>query len=202
MDSLYIDSWKIDLILVSTICFISFPYSWLRNIIPNFSKIKHQDVLDAQKEWAKGIINIGRLYTSGGYYKTFTNSFVDELYYSYPNMLFKPTKASEVPIRRTREETISYLIGGAIAEDKGFALAPFSSVNFENNGIIINKDIAIAMGHYIFTNSKTKTKLKVEYTFVYKKCPYKNSLKIILHHSSIPFKPENKSSQSIYKLLF
>ena len=42
----------------------------------------------------------------------------------------------------------------------------------------------MAMGNYFFTD-QNGDKTKVEYSFVYKKVG--NSLKIILHHSSLPF---------------
>ena len=54
---------------------------------------------------------------------------------------------------------------------------------FDNSDIIIHGDIALAMGNYSFKNNESS--IKVEYSFVYKK--YGDSIKIILHHSSIPY---------------
>ena len=42
------------------------------------------------------------------------------------------------------------------------------------------------MGNYFFTDFKGE-KTKVEYSFVYKRVD--DSLKIILHHSSLPYNP-------------
>ena len=69
-------------------------------------------------------------------------------------------------------------------EDNGFALSNWTEILFDNSNIIINEDIAIAMGNYTFKNEASK--IKVEYSFVYKN--YGDEIKIILHHSSLPYK--------------
>ena len=69
-------------------------------------------------------------------------------------------------------------------EDKGFAINPLTKVRFENSGIIIDGDRAIAMGNYYFTDL-SGSEAKVEYTFGYKLIDGK--LKIDLHHSSFPY---------------
>ena len=68
--------------------------------------------------------------------------------------------------------------------DSGFALNPWVSVEFENDSINVVGDVGIAMGNYFFTD-QNGDQTKVEYSFVYKKVG--DSLKIILHHSSLPF---------------
>ena len=73
------------------------------------------------------------------------------------------------------------------AEDKGFALNPWVMVDFKNESINIYENIATAMGNYFFTDPSGK-KTKVEFSFVYKKNK-EGEIKIVLHHSSIPFKP-------------
>jgi len=82
---------------------------------------------------------------------------------------------------------LSYFIGSdnKFSEDKGFALNPWVKVDFENDSINIIDDIAIAMGNYFFTD-RNGGKTKVEYSFVYKKNE-EEDLKIILHHSSLPY---------------
>ena len=58
-------------------------------------------------------------------------------------------------------------------------------VDFENNSINIINNIAISMGNYFFTDNDGG-KTKVEYSFVYKRND-NGDLKIILHHSSLPY---------------
>lgn len=102
-------------------------------------------------------------------------------------MLFKPTKAAADQFRGTKDEALSYFVTGNIAEDKGFALAPYSKVRFENEGMVIDCDSAMAMGNYYFTTTDGKD-IKVEYSFGYVK-DEDGELKINLHHSSLPYQP-------------
>jgi hypothetical protein len=68
-------------------------------------------------------------------------------------------------------------------EDNGFALSKWSKIVFENSDIIIKENQGLAMGNYTFENNESK--IKVEYSFGYIKI--KESIKISLHHSSIPY---------------
>ena len=70
-------------------------------------------------------------------------------------------------------------------EDNGFALAPYTKVRWENEGIITDDDSAIAMGNYFFTKTDG-SEVKVEYTFGYVR-DEEGNVKINLHHSSLPF---------------
>ena len=57
-------------------------------------------------------------------------------------------------------------------------------MRFENAGIILEEERAIAMGNYFFTDLDGND-AKVEYTFGYRLI--EGELKIDLHHSSFPF---------------
>ena len=74
--------------------------------------------------------------------------------------------------------------GVACAEDKGFAIQPWTKVRFDNTDFILEDNRAIAMGNYFFTDLDGN-EAKVEYTFGYKLVD--GVLKIDLHHSSFPF---------------
>ncbi|WP_018300082.1 hypothetical protein [Fangia hongkongensis] len=149
------------------------------------------DVEKAQSEWAKGIVSIGKAYQDHKDYKEVTVELIEKLYaYNYEHgvVLFKPTKAAEVPFRPTKASALSYFIGGNknFKEDKGFALQPWTKVVFHNSEMYFHNDLAIAMGEYDFTDTKGKV-TTVEYTFGYVKDPKTGALKIVLHHSSLPF---------------
>lgn len=101
------------------------------------------------------------------------------------NVLLKPTKAKEEQFRHIKEKALSYFVKGIVAEDKGFALAPFTNVRFDNQSSIIDCDSALAMGNYYFTTQEGKD-VKVEYSFGYVK-DEEEKLKINLHHSSLPY---------------
>ena len=92
-------------------------------------------------------------------------------------------------IRASKAEAKSYFIAGddrACNEDKGFAIQPWTKVRFENTGMILEDNRAIAMGNYFFTDLDGN-EAKVEYTFGYKLS--NGALKIDVHHSSFPYNP-------------
>ena len=97
-----------------------------------------------------------------------------------------------MPIRHDYDQAVSYFVGAAAAgddigikEDKGFAINPWTAVRFENSKTILNADSATAMGEYYFTGTDG-SETKVEYTFQYRRAA-DGSLKIVVHHSSVPF---------------
>ena len=150
--------------------------------------MKIQEIEKAQEKWGKGIVKIGELKDSLKECRMFTINFINKMY-DYENGIvqFKPTKASDFQFRGDVKAALSYFIGSDsdFNEDEGFALNPWVKVDFENNSINIINDIAIAMGNYFFTDNDGG-KTKVEYSFVYKKNDI-GDLKIILHHSSLPY---------------
>ena len=144
-------------------------------------------ILEHHNKWASGIVEIGKTKNNFKESVSVTKKFINELYdFENGNVQFKPTKASEKQFRNDFESALSYFIGNNtdFSEDSGFALNPWVSVEFENDSLNIYDDIGIAMGNYFFTD-QNGDQTKVEYSFVYKKVG--DSLKIILHHSSLPF---------------
>lgn len=151
----------------------------------NRGKVRAQ-VIEAQTAWAKGIVTIG----ASDNPKAAANAMLDALYdfdndktTNEPQILFKPTLASEYPIRTTRDETLSYFIGGKW-DATGFALKPWQHVIFNDYSLQImeGKEQYLAMGTYVFYPSDGKP-VSVDYTFGYR---IKNkALKIFLHHSSL-----------------
>ena len=150
--------------------------------------ITKEEVLSVQKQWSVGLLNIGRLHKEEGAYKQAAENYLAELYgFHIGEVLFKPTLASKHQFRLTKEAALSYFIGGDsdFTEDTGFALKGWTGVRFENIGIKIEGNIAIAMGNYFFQQVDEK-ELKVEYTFIYKKDAV-GKLHIILHDSHFPY---------------
>ncbi len=151
--------------------------------------IEISEVNDVQKLWGDGLVEIGRLFLDKSDYKSCATELLEKLY-GYNSVkkkvLFKPTKAKEIPFRNTFEGALSYFIGGNsnFPEDKGFAIEPWKRVEFNNHDVYIQNDLAIAMGEYTFTKYNDE-KVKVEFTFGYIK--ENDNLKIITHHSSLPF---------------
>ena len=162
---------------------------------PPSNSVTEQEVRTAQKAWADAIKSISKIYLDGGDYVAAAGKAAGELYgYGHTNVLFKPTKAKDVPFRPDASKAMSYFVGAkavsdGIAEDGGFAInggKGWSDVVFDNHQIDLNGNVAIAMGTYYFTSAADGSKTKVEYTFGYKKNA-DGKVRIFLHHSSVPF---------------
>ena len=147
-------------------------------------------VADFKAAWGEGIVNIGSVYSAGGDYEAAARDHILDFYaYGKEQVLFKPTLAAEQPFRPDLEGTLSYFVSGnsKYAEDKGFALQPWSNVRFDNHTVNKQGNIAIAMGHYYFTGPDG-TETKVEYTKGYVKTEDDRVL-IFLQDSSLPYSP-------------
>lgn len=153
--------------------------------------ITKQEVNAAQQAWGEGIVEIGEAYTEDGNYREIAADHVREFYAfnGDATVLFKPTLAAEDQFRGDFEEALSYFVGTEGTEDSGFAIAPYTDVRWENEGTVVDEDgdMAMAMGNYFFTGTDGN-ETKVEYSFGYTKDEDGN-LKIVLHHSSLPFSP-------------
>ncbi|NMW30865.1 phosphoribosyl-AMP cyclohydrolase [Altererythrobacter sp. RZ02] len=149
--------------------------------------ITAEEVAAAQTAWGEGIVAIGKVFTEEGDVKAAAEKHIAD-FYAYEGgdtVLFKPTLAAEDQFRGDADEALSYFIGTEGTEDKGFAIKPWTAVRWENEGTVTDGDSAMAMGNYYFTDTDGND-TKVEYTFGYVRAE-DGSLKINLHHSSVPF---------------
>lgn len=146
-----------------------------------------EKIIHIQKKWADGIIKMGKLSNDKYSLESFANDFLDEMYdFDGGQLLFKPTKASKIQHRNTKEKALSYFISGdnrECDEDQGFALSKWNKITFENSQIKVINDLGFAIGNYYFENESTR--IKVEYSFGFREV--NSSIKIFLHHSSIPY---------------
>ena len=149
--------------------------------------ITEEEVFSAQKHWSDGLIKISNNHKNNLDYISQAINHIDRLYdYSAGKVLFKPTLARDIQFRNTKEGALSYFVANNddFPEDNGFALKGWTDVRWENSGIQIFDNIAIAMGNYFFTDLDGN-EAKVEYTFGYQLID--GVLKIDVHHSSFPF---------------
>jgi|GEM_PF-204672 len=153
-------------------------------------KLTTGDVIAFQAQWGHGIVTIGKVYQAGGDYKTAAEKMIAQMYgYDDGPVLFKPTKAAADQFRETACQALSYFVGGSVPEDHGFALQPWSDVRFENHDVVIQNNVAVAMGNYYFTDAGTGKVVKVEYTMGIRRAEADGRPVIFLHHSSLPFQP-------------
>lgn len=157
--------------------------------------ISENEVLDAQKHWGDGIVAIGKVFLEKGDYVLKATEHIKELY-NFDNgvVLFKPTMASQKQFRTDKTGALSYFTGGNkdYPEDHGFAIKPWINVRWENAGIKIYGNTALAMGNYYFTPASGGEEVKVEFSFVYVKEPG-GLLKIVLHDSHLPYTPQQNN---------
>lgn len=153
--------------------------------------ITAQEVAAAQQAWGEGIVAIGAAFTAGEDYRAVAGEHVRRFYNYEPGatVLFKPTLASVDQFRGSFDEALSYFVGTEGSEDNGFAIAPYTSVRWENEGTVISPsgDMAVAMGNYFFAGTDGN-ETKVEYSFSYLRDDA-GDLRINLHHSSLPYSP-------------
>ena len=143
--------------------------------------VTEAEVLEAQQLWADSIASISKVYAEKGDYVAAAGEAAGKLYgYGKTDVLFKPTKATKNPFRATGESAMSYFVGAEAmnddkykGEDAGFAInggRGWSSVVFNNHQVELYGQVAHAMGDYIFTDATSGDKVRVEYTFAYKRC--------------------------------
>ena len=165
----------------------------------SLAPVTKDDVTKAQKLWADSIASISKVYLDGGDFVGAAGDAAGKLYgYGKGAVLFKPTKATNNPFRATPESAMSYFVGAKAMDDKkyegedaGFAInggSGWKSVVFNNHQIELYGAVAHAMGDYVFTDATTGAKVRVEYTFCYKRCD-DGEVRICLHHSSVPYTP-------------
>lgn len=150
--------------------------------------ITEKKIIDFLNEWGTSIVKIGELNNNPEEQRKLTVDVLKKLYgYGELDVLFTPTKASHKPFRPTFEGALSYFIAEnpEFPEDHGFAKNPWTKVRFDIQGIQIYGNVAITMGHYFFTDLNN-VELKAEYSFAIAENK-SGELKIVLHHSSLPF---------------
>lgn len=186
-------------LLTLTLSTASYASSPNRSLASNFgSNIVNRNVTEAeveaaQKAWGNALIQISKDFEAKGIRaatKT-ANNVLDAAYgYNLGTVLFKPTLTEgDHTFRTTREGALSYFVGGnkKFPKDMGFALMGWTDFSFNNAGVYIDGDKAITMGKVTLKNSKGETVL-VDKTWGFKKDQY-GKLRIVLHHSSLPYKP-------------
>ena len=153
--------------------------------------ISKDELTKARIAWGEGIVAISKAFEEQGIKKASTtaNEILDNLYgFEFGPILFKPTlSGGNQTFRTDKEGTLSYFIGqnSKYSSDTGFALKSWRESDSETSSIFVENNIAMWMGWISLTN-KDGDVVKVDKSWGYKK--NKNGiLKIILHHSSLPY---------------
>ena len=154
--------------------------------------INEKDLNDMLNAWGDGIILISKTYDEKGIDETSTvaKKILQNLYaFELGPILFKPTLSTgNQTFRSNLEGALSYFIGNntKYPTDDGFGIKSWHKFESKTSETFIENNIAIWMGSVTLTK-KNGNILKVDKSLAYKKLS-NGKLKIILHHSSLPYK--------------
>jgi len=155
------------------------------------------DVKAAQDAWCNALITISATHAEGGLAKSkpLAGDVIDAAYgYQFGPVAFKPTWAKgDETFRDTRSGALSYFVGDDPAfDDPGFAIGTPGTkrspwVKCKPEIFVIQRfgNTANAMG-WVHVEAADGTTSKVDKTFGYVRDD-KGALRIVLHHSSVPF---------------
>ena len=155
--------------------------------------IELREALAAQRAWCDALVNISTIHAreGGPSARALAERVIDAAYgYQMGAVLFKPTlTVAPQTFRPTRAGALAYFVGGdtAFPNDKGFALGGWTKCEIDNNAIFINGNTATTIGNVNITgpNGAVTT---VDKTWAFVKDDAGN-LRIIVHHSSLPHRP-------------
>ena len=152
------------------------------------SGVTKAEIDHALKTWGNNLVAISKAKRAGSDFKKVAeNAILNTYFYQNGPVLFKPTLASKKTFRTTYEGALSYFIGGNTQheEDRGFALNPWESVEFEIAGMILGENHGIVMGNKHLKDNSGKITI-ANFTMGFVK-DENDQLRINLHHSSLPY---------------
>ncbi len=156
--------------------------------------ITRDEVAAAQAAWCDALVMISMTADNNGAdaARAAAEAVIDGAYgYALGPVLFKPTLTT-VPqtFRITREGALAYFVGqnANFPNDTGFAMKHWRSCASENAAIFMDDDVAMSMGNVRFTDKDGNVTV-VDKTWGYKK-DAAGTLRIVLHHSSLPYAPK------------
>ena len=155
--------------------------------------ISEDELSKARQAWGDGVVAISRAYETGGIdaARQTAGNVLDSLYgFELGPVLFKPTLSGGAQtFRPTRAGALSYFVGhdDAYPLDSGFGIKFWREVHSQTAAMFVDERVAMWMGWVTFTDRDGQV-TKVDKSFGYRRGD-DGVLKIVLHHSSLPFAP-------------
>ncbi|WP_424988155.1 phosphoribosyl-AMP cyclohydrolase [Microbulbifer sp. S227A] len=155
--------------------------------------ITQDEITAALGRWGDAKVAISRAYEESGIEaaRRVATAHLDSNYaYDQGPVLFKPTMASgEQTFRPTKAGALAYFCGHSDSYplDAGFAIRGWRAMRSVTSAIFTEGDVAMWMGWVILTD-KAGAETKVDKSFGYKR-DATGTLRIVLHHSSLPYEP-------------
>ncbi|MEM9513874.1 MAG: phosphoribosyl-AMP cyclohydrolase [Actinomycetota bacterium] len=147
----------------------------------------------ARTAWGDALIAVSTAFESDGIdgARSVADGVLNAAYgYNLGPVLFKPTLASgEQTFRPTKKGALSYFVGHDpdFPLDGGFGLKGWRECRSETSASFVEGDVAMWMGWVILTD-KDGGVTTVDKSWGYKK-DAEGTLRIVLHHSSLPYQP-------------
>ena len=155
--------------------------------------ITETELAAARQAWGDALVSISKAFEADGIdgARALADSVLDAAYgYNMGDVLFKPTLASgEKTFRPTKKGALSYFVGHDedFPLDGGFGIKGWRECVSETAAFFIEGDVAMWMGWVTMTD-KDGNVTKVDKSWGYKK-DAEGNLRIVLHHSSLPYQP-------------
>ena len=156
--------------------------------------ISEKDVFDARTAWGNGLIEISKTFETEGIEmaRKVAGKMLDTLYgYDLGQVLFKPTLSGvSQTFRPTKEGALSYYTGqnSIYPDDVGFGVKPWREFSSNTSAIFIDDTVAMWMGSFTLIDRDGQV-TKVDKSWGYK-LDGDGNLRIMLHHSSLPYEPK------------
>ncbi|WP_335948246.1 phosphoribosyl-AMP cyclohydrolase [Salipiger bermudensis] len=160
--------------------------------------ITQDEIAQALMTWGNGKIAISKAFEESGIdaARAVASANIDAYYgYNLGPVLFKPTMASGAQtFRPTKAGALAYFCGHSeeYPLDNGFAIMGWRACENTTSATFVQGDIAMWMGWIRLTN-KDGSITTVDKSFGYKK-DAAGTLRIVLHHSSLPYQPPEASA--------
>ncbi len=158
------------------------------------TEITEKELADARQIWGDALVAISKAFEEEGVdaARVVANGALDAAYgFELGPVLFKPTLAGgEQTFRTTRDGALAYFVGHSdeYPGDSGFGIKGWRSVFSETAATFIQGDLAMWMGRVTCTD-KNGDITALDKSWGYKK-DEAGALRIVLHHSSLPYQPE------------
>ncbi len=155
--------------------------------------ITETEMSAAREAWGAALVAISKAYEDGGIEaaRALAEEVIDAAYgYGLGPVLFKPTLASgEQTFRTTKKGALSYFVGHDedYPLDGGFGLLNWREVEMKTAATFIDDNLGLWQGSGVFTDKDGKVTVANK-SFGYKK-DADGVLRIVLHHSSLPYQP-------------
>ena len=156
--------------------------------------ISEKDLFDARTAWGNGLIEISKTFETEGIEmaRKVAGKMLDTLYgYDLGQVLFKPTlSGGSQTFRPTKEGALSYYTGqnSIYPDDVGFGVKPWREFSSNTSAIFIDDTVAMWMGSFTLIDRDGQV-TKVDKSWGYK-LDGDGNLRIMLHHSSLPYEPK------------